>query len=129
MATARARRGGGVTGAEARPDTRKLQDSFVTARGERRAWVALGSIDTLWFNTGTLCNLTCRHCYIESSPRNDRLVYLSVSEIAEYLIEIENLGLGTKLIGLTGGEPFMNPALAAMLDLVLARRFRGLVLT
>ena len=52
---------------------------------ERRAQVALKSLDTLWFNTGTLCNLTCRHCYIESSPKNDRLVYLSVAEVAEYL--------------------------------------------
>ena len=113
----------------ARLDPRKFQDPFVTAAGERRARVALKSLDTLWFNTGTLCNLTCDHCYIESSPRNDRLVYLSAGEIAEYLDEIEHLGLGTKLIGFTGGEPFMNPALPAMLDLVLARGFRTLVLT
>jgi uncharacterized Fe-S cluster-containing radical SAM superfamily protein len=113
----------------ARLDPRKFQDPFVTVTGERRARVALKSLDTLWFNTGTLCNLTCRHCYIESSPRNDRLVYLGASEVAEYLTEIENLGLGTKMIGFTGGEPFMNPALPAMLDLVLARGFRALVLT
>ncbi len=52
----------------ARLDPRKFQDPLVTASGERRAQVALKSLDTLWFNTGTLCNLTCRHCYIESSP-------------------------------------------------------------
>jgi uncharacterized Fe-S cluster-containing radical SAM superfamily protein len=113
----------------ARLDPRKFQDPFVTATGERRAQVALKSLDTLWFNTGTLCNLTCRHCYIESSPSNDRLVYLSAAEIAEYLDEIENLGLGTKLIGFTGGEPFMNPVLPAMLEIALARGFRTLVLT
>jgi hypothetical protein len=38
---------------------------------------ALKALETLWINTGTLCNLTCRNCYIESSPRNDRLVYLT----------------------------------------------------
>ena len=113
----------------ARPDPRKFQDPFVTAHGERRAWVALGSLDTLWFNTGTLCNLTCRHCYIESSPRNDRLVYLSTDEIREYLDEIATLQLGTRLIGFTGGEPFMNPELPAMLDDVLSRGLRALVLT
>jgi len=113
----------------ARLDPRKFQDPFVTAAGERRARVALKSLDTLWFNTGTLCNLACRHCYIESSPRNDRLVYLSASEIAEYLTEIENLGLGTKSVGFTGGEPFLNPELPAMLALVLVRGFRALVLT
>ena len=113
----------------ARLDPRKFQDPLLTAAGERRAKVALKSLDTLWFNTGTLCNLTCRHCYIESSPRNDRLVYLSAAEIAEYLDEIEHLGLGTKLIGFTGGEPFMNPALPAMLEAALARGLRTLVLT
>src|SRR4249919_3051505 len=101
----------------ARLDPRKFQDPRVTALGERRAWVALQSLDTLWFNTGTLCNLTCRYCYIESSPRNDRLVYLSAAEIGEYLDEIEMLRLRTSLIGFTGGEPFMNPALPEMLAL------------
>src|SRR5439155_4907841 len=110
-------------------DPRKFRDPLVTASGERRAHVALKSLDTLWFNTGTLCNLTCGHCYIESSPRNDRLVYLSAAEVAEFLDEIARLGLGTKLIAFTGGEPFMNPALPAMLDLALARGFRALVLT
>ena len=54
-------------------DPAKFRDPSVTARGETRATVALRALDTLWFNTGTLCNLTCRNCYIESSPRNDRL--------------------------------------------------------
>jgi hypothetical protein len=110
-------------------DPRKFQDPFVTLAGERRASVALRSLDTLWFNTGTLCNLTCRHCYIESSPKNDRLVYLSADEVGEYLDEIASLRLGTKLIGFTGGEPFMNPQLPGMLDRTLARGFRALVLT
>jgi len=112
-----------------RLDPRKFRDPFVTAAGERRARVALRALDTLWFNTGTLCNLTCHHCYIDSSPKNDRLVYLSAAEVIEYLDEIERLRLGTGLIGFTGGEPFMNPALPAMLELALARGFRTLVLT
>jgi uncharacterized Fe-S cluster-containing radical SAM superfamily protein len=113
----------------ARLDPRKFRDPFLTVAGERRAQVALRALDTLWFNTGTLCNLTCHHCYIESSPRNDRLVYLSAAEVRAYLDEIERLELSTGLIGFTGGEPFMNPELPAMLDLALARGFRALVLT
>jgi hypothetical protein len=120
---------GALAATAARLDPRKFHDPVVTVTGERRAHVALGSLDTLWFNTGTLCNLACRHCYIESSPRNDRLVYLSAAEVAEYLDEIESLDLQTKLIGFTGGEPFMNPALPTMLELALARGFRALVLT
>ena len=78
----------------ARLDPRKFRDPLVTAAGEKRAQVALKSLDTLWFNTGTLCNLACRHCYIKSSPRNDRLVYLSTAEVAAYLDEVARLGLG-----------------------------------
>src|SRR3984893_18078120 len=110
-------------------DPRKFQDPFFTASGERRAQVALKALDTLWFNTGTLCNLTCHHCYIESSPKNDRLVYLTAAEVAEYIDEIERGALPTSLIGFTGGEPFMNPDLTAMLEDVLSPGLTALVLT
>ena len=112
-----------------RLDPRKFQDPAVTITGERRAHVALKALETLWFNTGTLCNLTCQHCYIESSPKNDRLVYLTAAEVAEYLDEVDAGALPTSLIGFTGGEPFMNPELPAMLEEVLARDLAALVLT
>ncbi|WP_425068460.1 radical SAM protein [Reyranella sp.] len=110
-------------------DPAKFKDAWLTAKGETRAHVGLKALETLWFNTGTLCNLTCRNCYIESSPRNDRLVYLTAAEVAAYLDEIERDGHGTRLIGFTGGEPFMNPDLPAMLDDVLARGLKAIVLT
>src|SRR5205807_8266163 len=110
-------------------DPRKFRDPFLTATGERRARVPLRALETLWFNTGTLCNLTCEHCYIESSPKNDRLVYLTAAEVAEYLDEIERGALPTSLIGFTGGEPFMNRELTAMLEDVLSRGLAALVLT
>ena len=110
-------------------DPRKFRDPLVTAKGERRAGVALAALRTLWFNTGTLCNITCLNCYIESSPRNDRLAYLSLGEITAYLDEIARDGLPTEEIGFTGGEPFMNPEILPMLELCLARGFKVLVLT
>jgi uncharacterized Fe-S cluster-containing radical SAM superfamily protein len=110
-------------------DAAKFKDALVTAKGEERAHVALRTLETLWFNTGTLCNLTCQNCYIESSPRNDRLAYLSAAEVRAYLDEIERDGHGTKLIGFTGGEPFMNRDLPAMLEDVLARGLKAMVLT
>jgi uncharacterized Fe-S cluster-containing radical SAM superfamily protein len=106
----------------------KFGDPDVTATGERRASVELRGLKTLWFNTGTLCNLTCVNCYIESSPRNDRLVYLTAGEVAEYLDELGEWP-ETEEIGFTGGEPFMNPDLPAMLEDSLARGYRVLVLT
>ena len=110
-------------------DERKFRDPFVTMSGERRASVAIAALDTLWFNTGTLCNLACHHCYIESSPKNDRLAFLSAAEITAYLEEIRALRLPTRLIGFTGGEPFMNRELPAMLAAVLGRGLHTLVLT
>ena len=110
-------------------DPRKFRDSEVTAKGERRAHVALESLRTLWINTGTLCNLTCKNCYIESSPANDRLVYIRAAEAAGYLDEIAREKLGTKEIGFTGGEPFLNPEIIEMMGDALSRGFRVLVLT
>jgi uncharacterized Fe-S cluster-containing radical SAM superfamily protein len=107
----------------------KFRDPRITARGERRATVALKALATVWFNTGTLCNLTCRNCYIESSPKNDRLAYLSIAEVRDYLDEIAAEGLPVTEIGFTGGEPFMNPDIIAMLEACLERGFRVLVLT
>ncbi|MEX2648454.1 MAG: radical SAM protein [Alphaproteobacteria bacterium] len=110
-------------------DPAKFRDPLTTAKGERRAAVTLGTLETLWFNTGTLCNLTCRNCYIESSPRNDALVYLTIAEVDGYLDEVAGLGLPTHRIGFTGGEPFMNRDIVAMLDSALRRGFDALVLT
>ena len=112
-----------------RLDPRKFRDPDVTADGERRASVAFAGLETLWINTGTLCNLTCSNCYIESSPHNDRLVYITAAEVAVYLDEIEHEALGAHEIGFTGGEPFMNPDIIVMLGDCLARGFRALVLT
>jgi pyruvate-formate lyase-activating enzyme len=107
----------------------KFRDPDITAQGERRAKVGLKGLETLWFNTGTLCNLTCLNCYIESSPRNDRLAYLTRAEVARYLDEIARDRLPTRLIGFTGGEPFMNPEMLGMLEDTLSRGFEALVLT
>ena len=110
-------------------DPAKFRDPRTTAKGETRASVALAGLRTLWLNTGTLCNLTCRNCYIESSPRNDRLAWLTAAEARRFLDEIARDGLPTEEIGFTGGEPFMNPEIPAMLEAVLERGLRALVLT
>src|SRR5438105_5696224 len=119
----------GSRGAASSLDPRKFRDPEVTVSGALRAIVALLRLRSLWFNTGTLCNITCRNCYIESNPRNDRLIYLARSEVAAYLDEIEHDGWNTEEIGFTGGEPFMQPQFLGMLEDCLLRGFRVLVLT
>src|SRR5690554_5167097 len=101
----------------------KFSDPLVTAKGEQRAWVDLTALKTLWFNTGTLCNLACINCYIESSPTNDALVYLTHAEVAGYLDEIAKEGLPAEEIGITGGEPFMSPDIIPIMRECLERGF------
>jgi len=110
-------------------DPRKFRDPELTAQGKRRASVALRRLETLWFNTGTLCNIECAHCYIESSPTNERLAYLTVADVTRFLDEADALGQRPHTAGFTGGEPFMNPDIAAILDAALARGHDVLVLT
>ena len=107
----------------------RFADRFTTADGSVRASVPLTSLDTLWFNTGTLCNLSCVNCYIESSPRNDALAYLKADDVRRFIGEIREARLRTREIGFTGGEPFMNPEILEMLDLTLGAGFNVLVLT
>ncbi|MCE9522457.1 MAG: radical SAM protein [Alphaproteobacteria bacterium] len=110
-------------------DPAKFKNPDTTAKGERRAIVALSRLETLWFNTGTLCNIACTSCYIGSSPTNDRLAYLTTAEMTAYLDEAEALNQRPKTVAFTGGEPFMNPDMAAMAETALARDYDVLVLT
>ncbi len=107
----------------------KFVDRRVTADGQPRASVPLSHPDTLWFNTGTLCNITCANCYIESSPTNDALVYITADEVTEYLDQAEARGWPLREIGFTGGEPFMNPQMIDMAERALTRGLDVLILT
>jgi len=105
----------------------KWADAATTAQGKARAVVPPAALKTLWFNTGTLCNIECENCYIESSPRNNRLDFLRLADVLPYLDEAQEMGASE--IGLTGGEPFMNPDLVAVADECLKRGFSVLILT
>jgi len=107
----------------------KFEDRFVTADGQERASVVLAGVTTLWFDTGTLCNIECVNCYIESSPSNDALVYLGLNDVNSYLDQISERQWPVKEIGFTGGEPFMNPAMIDLMAASLKRGYKVLVLT
>jgi uncharacterized Fe-S cluster-containing radical SAM superfamily protein len=107
----------------------KFEDPFVTAKGEQRARVPLKNPETLWFNTGTLCNIECENCYILSSPTNDALVYLTADEVSDYLDQLEDRNWGVREIAFTGGEPYMNPEMNEMTRRCLDRGYDVLILT
>ena len=107
----------------------KFKDPITTADGSTRAFIEAKKIKTLWFNTGTLCNIECKNCYIESSPKNDRLVYITFEEVKLFIDEAIDKKLGTKEIGFTGGEPFMNKDVLKMIEYSLSKNFKVLVLS
>jgi len=88
--------------------------------------VPLDRLETLWINTGTLCNLACTACFMESTPTNDWLAYFPRAGLQSLL---EDLPATVTEIGFTGGEPFMNPDIIAMLRLSLEAGKTILVLT
>jgi len=80
--------------------------------------VALKSLDTLWFQVGgTVCNLACTHCFISCSPTNHTHEMLRLADVQPYLDEAARLGVREYYF--TGGEPFLNPDMEAILEAAL----------
>jgi molybdenum cofactor biosynthesis enzyme MoaA len=76
--------------------------------------VAISHLDHLWFQVGgTRCNLTCHHCFISCSPRNDSFGFLTLAEVQRRLAE--SVALGVKEYYFTGGEPFLNREIVPIL--------------
>ncbi len=76
--------------------------------------VPLSHLDDLWFQVGgTLCNLTCNHCFISCSPKNDSFGFLTLDDVKKRLLE--SVGLGVREYYFTGGEPFLNREMVAIL--------------
>ncbi len=107
----------------------KFIDPQTTADGSTRAQVRLSHPETLWFNTGTLCNIECLSCYIESSPTNDALVYITADEVSEYLTQLVDRKWNVREIAFTGGEPFMNPEMIEITRRCLVEGYEVLILT
>ncbi|HEX2253033.1 MAG TPA: radical SAM protein [Thermoanaerobaculia bacterium] len=80
--------------------------------------VELRALDTLWFQVaGTVCNLACTHCFISCSPTNRTHEFLGLEAVRPYLAE--GAALGVKEYYFTGGEPFLNPDMEAILAATL----------
>ncbi len=107
----------------------KFNNLKLTDNGKARAFIEAKDLKTLWFNTGTLCNLTCKNCYIESSPTNDRLSYLSFDEYLTMMNEAKEDKFNLSEIGFTGGEPFLNKEFPKMLNHAVKQGMDVLVLT
>ncbi len=80
--------------------------------------VPLVALDTLWLQVaGTLCNIECTHCFISSSPQNHSHGMMSLADVETRLAEAR--ALGVREYYFTGGEPFMNHDMLAILEVTL----------
>jgi MoaA/NifB/PqqE/SkfB family radical SAM enzyme len=81
--------------------------------------VGLRSLDTLWFQVaGTVCNIACTHCFISCSPTNHTHEMMRLPDVQRHLDDAVRLGV--REYYLTGGEPFLNPDMEAILAATLA---------
>lgn len=110
-------------------DPRKFQNPVLTAKGEKRASVFFKELKTLWFNSGSLCNIECANCYIKSSPTADHFIYLTPEDMAPYLDEIDEMYEHKIEIAFTGGEPYLNPHMIRLSEMALERGHELLILT
>jgi len=80
--------------------------------------VALTALDELWFQVaGTVCNLSCAHCFISCSPANHSFEFLGLEDVRQALEE--SRALGVREYYFTGGEPFIHPQIVEMLEAAL----------
>jgi molybdenum cofactor biosynthesis enzyme MoaA len=80
--------------------------------------VPLRALDTLWFQvSGTLCNLSCGHCFISCTPHNHAHEMMDLASVRRHLAEAEKLGV--REFYFTGGEPFLHPDILEMLAAAL----------
>src|SRR2546421_7452392 len=80
--------------------------------------VPLAHLDDLWFQVGgTLCNLACSHCFISCSPHNHHFGPLTLPAVRKALEE--SVPLGVKEYYFTGGEPFLQRDMPAILEWTL----------
>lgn len=80
--------------------------------------VPLTKLETLWMQVGgTLCNLSCTHCFISCGPKNYSHPMMTLAQVRKYLEESGHLGV--KDYYLTGGEVFLNPEIFEIYEAIL----------
>jgi len=70
-------------------------------------------LDAVWIQVaGSRCNLSCTHCFVSSGPDADRHASMPRAAVAARVAE--GMALGAREFYFTGGEPFLNPDLPAI---------------
>ncbi|UCE23155.1 MAG: radical SAM protein [Candidatus Zixiibacteriota bacterium] len=98
----------------------KRHDWLVTPEGNPRGYIQPHSLRELWFHTGTRCNLGCWFCLEGAGPQVERLESLTFEDVRPLIDEA--MALGVEQFCFTGGEPFVNHDIIAILEYALKNR-------
>jgi len=83
------------------------------------------SIDTIQVNVGLTCDLACRHCHVESSPKRTEQMDWPTMMLVLQAARRAN----ARTLDITGGAPEMNPRLRQLITVARCRELSVLVRT
>ncbi len=77
------------------------------------------SVQTIQVNLGLLCNMSCRHCHVEASPKRTEIM---TWETVQSVLRLARALPGVQ-VDLTGGAPELNPHFREMVKLLRVEGF------
>ena len=106
--------------AQSSPDVVSPDDWLHTPDGTPRGYIQPQTLRELWFHTGTACNLSCPFCLEGSKPGDHRLEQITLADVSPWMEDA--VALGVAQFSFTGGEPFINREIFAILGHASALR-------
>lgn len=90
----------------------------------RAAHLRLDRLEELWVQLNDFCNLACAHCLVASGPaRPQGLPTMRLFDLIDQAV-----ALGVRRVFFTGGEPLARPDIVSLVEYVLDRHERELVI-
>ncbi|MBI5362447.1 MAG: arsenosugar biosynthesis radical SAM protein ArsS [Planctomycetes bacterium] len=103
-------------------NTQHVRASFDEACGR---YLRPRSIDTIQVNIGAACNLACRHCHVQSSPRRtESMSWETMQSVLDAATKLK-----ARCLDITGGAPELHPGLRGLVAEARARRLRVMLRT
>ena len=92
-----------------------MNDFDKTLREVDRSGLSSAAVGTIQVNLGLLCNLSCRHCHVEATPKRREIM---TWETMQSVLKLAKALPGAR-VDLTGGAPELNPNFRALVDALL----------
>lgn len=99
-------------------------DAQVTSQNTTGLYAA-ASLKTIQVNIGLRCNLTCRHCHVNSSPKRKEEMDWPTMQL---ILDLAG-SLNIETVDITGGAPEMNPHFEKFIVAIRARNISVIVRT